>query len=105
MFLTGVLSYNIFIGRKRLVIDLSIKREIREESECVSVTSQVIYSGRTMRASRLKAGIGSQKELADMTGIAPNIISDLERGQREMSPNWEKRITEAFGVYSTDFQK
>lgn len=64
--------------------------------------SQVIYGGRKIRAARLKAGIGSQKELADRTGIAPNIISDLERGQRSMSPTWAKRIAEAVGVYVTD---
>lgn len=67
--------------------------------------SQVIYDGRKMRDARLKAGIGSQKELANRTGIAPNIISDLERGQRSMSPTWAKRIAEAVGVYSTDLME
>ena len=62
----------------------------------------MIYDGRKMRDARLKAGIGTQKELADRTGIAPNIISDLERGQRSMSPTWAKRIAEAIGVYLTD---
>jgi len=58
-----------------------------------------------MRDARLKAGIGSQKELANRTGIAPNIISDLERGQRSMSPTWAKLIAEAVGVYSTDIME
>ncbi|HEY8909083.1 MAG TPA: helix-turn-helix transcriptional regulator [Desulfosporosinus sp.] len=61
--------------------------------------SQAIYGGRKMRDARLNAGIRSQKELADRTGIAPNIISDLERGQRSMSPNWARRIAEAIGDY------
>lgn len=64
--------------------------------------SQVVYGGQKVRAARLKAGIGSQKELADRTGIAPSIISDLERGQRSMSPTWAKRIAEVVGVYSVD---
>ena len=64
--------------------------------------SQVIYSGKKMKDARRKAGIWSQKELAMRTGIAPNIISDLERGQRSMSPTWAKRIAEAVGVYATD---
>jgi ribosome-binding protein aMBF1 (putative translation factor) len=65
----------------------------------------VIYGGRKMRDARLKAGIRSQKELANKTGIAPNIISDLERGQRSMSPTWAKQIAEAIGVYSTDLME
>ena len=64
--------------------------------------SHVVYGGQKVRAARLKAGIGSQKELADRTGIAPSIISDLERGQRSMSPTWAKRIAEVVGVYSVD---
>lgn len=64
--------------------------------------SQVTYSGEKMRDARRKAGIWSQKELAMRTGIAPNIISDLERGQRSMSPTWAKRIAEAVGIYLTD---
>ena len=67
--------------------------------------NQVIYGGQKMRDARLKAGIGSQKELADRTSIAPNIISDLERGKRSMSPTWAKRIAEAVGVYSTDLME
>ncbi|TGE31885.1 helix-turn-helix transcriptional regulator [Desulfosporosinus sp. Sb-LF] len=71
----------------------------------MSERSQVIYAGRTMRDARLKAGIGSQRELADRTGIAPSIISDLERGRRSMSPNWSKRISEALSAYSTDLTR
>lgn len=63
---------------------------------------QVIYGGRKLRDARLKAGIGSQKELAARTGIAPNIISDLERGRRLMSPTWAKRIAEVVEAYSSD---
>lgn len=70
--------------------------------EGVGEENQVIYGGKQMRNARLKAGIGSQKELADRTGIAPNIISDLERGQRLMSPSWSDRISEAIKSYSTD---
>ncbi len=54
-----------------------------------------------MRKARLNAGIGSQKELADRTGIAPNIISDLERGQRMMSQKWSGLISEAIATYSS----
>lgn len=61
-----------------------------------------VYSGGKMRHARLKAGIGSQKELSDRTGISPSIISDLERGKRSMSPNWANRIAEAVGVYTKD---
>jgi len=63
----------------------------------LSRTGPVIYAGKKMRNARLKAGIGSQKELAEKTGISASIISDLERGKRLMSPTWAKRIAEAVG--------
>jgi len=65
--------------------------------------SQVIYAGQKMRKARLEAAIGTQKELAEKTGIPANIISDLERGKRQMSPTWAKRIAEAVGGNWTDF--
>ncbi len=57
-----------------------------------------------MRNARLKAGIGSQKELADRAGISPNIISDLERGQRLMNQKWSDRICEVINNYSTNLR-
>lgn len=71
----------------------------------MSEKNQVIYTGQKMRGARLKSAIGSQKELAEKTGISPNIISDLERGKRLMSPSWAKRIAEAVGVYWTDLME
>lgn len=65
----------------------------------MSVRNQVRYGGRKLRNVRLKAGIGTQKELAVITGIAPSIISDLECGRRSVSPDWENRITEAVESY------
>jgi len=64
---------------------------------------QVIYAGQKIRKARLEAAIGTQKELAEKTGISANIISDLERGRRQMSPTWAKRIAEAVGANWTDF--
>ncbi len=61
---------------------------------------KVTYGGWKVREARLHAGIGTQKELALRTGLAPNIISDLERGRRSMSPTWAMRIAEAVGVES-----
>jgi ribosome-binding protein aMBF1 (putative translation factor) len=78
------------------------KEKIMQEGRLVKGKIQVIYGGKKIRDARLKAGIVSQNELADRTGIAPNIISDLERGQRSMSPTWAKLIAEALGIYSTD---
>lgn len=57
----------------------------------------VIYAGKKVRDSRLKAGIGTQKELGERTGINPNIISDLERGRRNISPAWAMKIAEVVG--------
>ena len=65
--------------------------------------SQVIYEGHKLRKARLEAAIGTQKELAEKTGISANIISDLERGKRRMSPTWAKRIAEIVGGNWTDF--
>lgn len=65
--------------------------------------SQVIYEGYKLRKARLEAAIGTQKELAEKTGISANIISDLERGKRRMSPTWAKRIAEVVGGNWTDF--
>jgi transcriptional regulator with XRE-family HTH domain len=59
---------------------------------------KTIYGGWKVREARLQAAIGTQKELARRTGLAPNIISDLERGRRSMSPNWAMRIAEVVGV-------
>ena len=55
-------------------------------------------TGQKMREARLKAVIGSQKELAEKTGIPANIISDLERGKRPMNATWAARIAEVVGV-------
>lgn len=65
--------------------------------------NQIDYAGQKVRNARLKAAIGTQKELAEITGIPANIISDLERGKRQMSPAWAKRIAEAVGGSWTDF--
>lgn len=65
--------------------------------------SQIDYSGQKLRQARLKAAIGTQKELAEKTGIPANIISDLERGQRRMSPAWAKKIADVLGGSCTDF--
>ena len=70
--------------------------------EGLSEKKQVIYGGQKIRNARLKAGIGSQKELAEKTGISASIISDLERGKRLMSPTWAKRIAEVVGSYWGD---
>lgn len=64
---------------------------------------QVVSAGQRLRRARLKAAIGTQKELSEKTGIPANIISDLERGRRQMSPSWAKRIAEAVGGNWTDF--
>ncbi|MDI6880621.1 MAG: helix-turn-helix transcriptional regulator [Desulfitobacteriaceae bacterium] len=53
---------------------------------------------RNLRKARLNANIWTQKELAVRTGIAPSIISDLERGRRAMSPQWAVKIAEVVGV-------
>lgn len=64
---------------------------------------QVIYAGQKIRKARLEAAIGTQKELAEKTGIPANIISDLERGKRKMSPNWARRIAEVVGGVWADY--
>ena len=69
----------------------------------MSKKNKVSYSGQKIRRARLKAAIGTQKELAEKTGIPANIISDLERGKRQISPTWAKRIAEAVGGTWTDF--
>lgn len=69
----------------------------------MSEKDKVIYAGQKIRRARLKAAIGTQKELAEKTGIPANIISDLERGKRQISPTWAKRIAEAVGGNWTDF--
>ena len=69
----------------------------------MSEKNKVIYAGQKIRRARLKAAIGTQKELAEKTGIPDNIISDLERGKRQISPTWAKRIAEAVGGNWTDF--
>ncbi|AHF08046.1 helix-turn-helix domain-containing protein [Desulfitobacterium metallireducens] len=58
----------------------------------------VFYGGGKLRISRLKAGIATQKELAERTQISPSIISDLERGRREMNATWAMRIAEVVGT-------
>ena len=58
----------------------------------------VFYKRKLLRQARLKAEIWTQRELAARTGIAPCIISDLERGTRPLSPAWAMRIAEAVGV-------
>ncbi|KLU66107.1 helix-turn-helix domain protein [Desulfosporosinus acididurans] len=69
----------------------------------MSKQKQVVYYGQKLRKARLKAAIGTQKELAEKTGISANIISDLERGKRRMSPSWARRIAEVLGGEWTDY--
>lgn len=59
---------------------------------------RMYHRGKHLRRARLIAEIGTQKELSRLTGIAPCIISDLERGVRAMSPTWAMRIAEAVGI-------
>jgi DNA-binding XRE family transcriptional regulator len=59
-------------------------------------------TGQKMREARLRAVIGSQKELAEKAGISTTIISDLERGKRPMSPTWARKIAEVVGVCWTE---
>jgi len=65
--------------------------------------SKVAYSSERIKQARLKAAIATQRELAERTGLAPNIISDLERGKRRVSPAWAMRIAEAVGGNWYDF--
>ena len=58
----------------------------------------VLYLGEKLRLSRLRAGIATQKELSKRTGISPTIISDLERGRRDLSYTWANRIAEVVGI-------
>lgn len=58
----------------------------------------VPYQGNKVRSFRLRAEIATQKELSQRTGISPTIISDLERGRRELNPSWAIRIAEAVGT-------
>lgn len=55
-------------------------------------------TSKKVKSLRLRAEIATQKELSERTGIAPSIISDLERGRREMNPTWAMLIAEAVGT-------
>ena len=59
---------------------------------------QVYYGGRLLKKARMNAEVWTQKELAQRTGIAPSIISDLECGRRMMSPKWALQIAEVLEV-------
>ncbi|MDA8229132.1 MAG: helix-turn-helix transcriptional regulator [Desulfitobacterium hafniense] len=59
---------------------------------------QVVYKQSKVKQARLLARIATQKELAQLTGISPNIISDLERSYRKMTPSWAMRIAEVVGT-------
>lgn len=59
----------------------------------------VLYqASKKVRSLRLRAEIATQTELSKRTGIAQSIISDLERGRREMNPTWAILIAEAVGT-------
>lgn len=62
------------------------------------MSEEVQHKGNFLKKARLNSGIWTQKELAERTGIAACIISDLERGRRVMSPAWAKKIGEALGI-------
>lgn len=64
---------------------------------------QVRYGSPKIRQARIQAAIMTQRELAERTGLAPNIISDLERGKRKVSPSWAMRIADAVGGNWVDF--
>ena len=54
--------------------------------------------GWLIRECRLKAAIATQRELSRRTGISPSIISDLERGRRQVTPAYANRIAGVVGV-------
>lgn len=54
-----------------------------------------------LRKQRTKKGL-SQLELTRRTGIAPNIISDLERGRAYPYPGWRKKLAAALEVPEAD---
>lgn len=55
-------------------------------------------AGSKLRSLRLRAEIATQVEMSRRTGIAQCIISDLERGRRQLNPTWAKLIAEAVGT-------
>jgi len=65
-------------------------------------TNEEKHTGQKMREARLRAIIGSQKELGEKAGISATIISDLERGKRPMNPTWTRKIAEVVGLCWTD---
>ena len=61
--------------------------------------NEVLYhASKKVRSLRLRAEIVTQTELSKRTGIAQCIISDLERGRRELNPTWAMLIAEAVGT-------
>jgi len=65
--------------------------------------NQAAYGSSRIKPARIQAEILTQRELAERTGLAPNIISDLERGKRKVSPAWAMRIAEAVGGNWNDY--
>lgn len=56
------------------------------------------YAVSKLKSLRLRAEIATQMELSRRTGIAQCIISDLERGRRQLTPGWAMMIAEAVGT-------
>lgn len=71
------------------------------------VTNQVKqqYRSRVLER-RLQAGIATQKELAERTGIPPTVLSDLESGRLFLSSAYALKISEVCGCSLDDlFEK
>lgn len=51
-----------------------------------------------IRRARLQAGIATQRELAELTGLHPSIISGLERSKRRLNATWALKIGQATGT-------
>lgn len=76
-----------------------------EEQKIYHQHQKLASAGWKLREARLCAAIATQKELAEQTGIAPNIISDLECGRRRITPSWAKKIAQATGKNMNDLLK
>jgi len=64
----------------------------------VVMEETVKYQAGKLKSLRLRAEIATQTELSRRTGIAQCIISDLERGRRQLTPGWAMLIAEALGT-------